>query len=148
MCGSMGEKDALFAPHFDASINFLQLNAQVFNLQVSYKPPGSYVLRNSTPFFSSKLIQAANAWLRNNPNMAVVKCETTERKLQKFVQNETQFIQIQTSNAAPTQASPSKTPQGSNPGRRSKTQTLTYDIDSMLKHEAPGGAGSFIKGLR
>ena len=35
MCGSMGEKDALFAPHFDASINFLQLNAQVFNLQVS-----------------------------------------------------------------------------------------------------------------
>ena len=97
----------------------------------------------------SKMIEVANAWLRIHPTMAVFKCETTEQRLQKFHASEGQTILMPVGQGAPAPVGQTHTYQGAQgQSQAGRTQTLTYDIDRMLKHEAQQGLVSYVKGLR
>ena len=83
--------------------------------------------------------------------MAVSKCETTERRLQKLPHLpafEVPAGQVPASVAQAVTYQEFQGHQGQTQSQGHKMQNLTYDIDTMLKHETQQGSQSYIKGLR
>ena len=81
--------------------------------------------------------------------MAVLKCDTTERRLQKLTQLPSFEVPVGVTHTPVAQTvtyQATQVPPGQ--GHGGKTQHLRYDIDEMLKHESLSGTQSFVKGLR